>query len=248
MNLLRSIISLFFPQNCRICAEKTDGEELCNECKEKFIREAFARCQQCEKSVAGCVCGADFLDHIKEDIGGKRFISLTFYDKSAKDRITETLIFRLKDRGEFADFFAYELAREINSLFSRSGENIEEWIVTFVPRSVAKFSEKGFDQGEEVAWRLAKKLGVKCESVFKRGASGTVQKSLGKAERRRNAEESIFPLKKHIKNGGKYILFDDIITTGATMETGIKHLYFCGAAKVFPVSIAKNLPKYNMSK
>ena len=244
MNILKSILGLFFPQNCRICSERADdGGDLCVKCKEAFIREAFVRCPVCEKSVVGCTCGTDFTHHIKEDISDKRFISLTFYDKSSKERITEKLIYMLKDRGEFADFFADELVRELKTQFSRAGENVEEWCVTYIPRSVAKFSEKGFDQSEEIAKRLARKLGAKFERTFFRGVSGTVQKSLGKAERRANAEESIFPQKKHIQTGGKYIVFDDIITTGATMETAIKHLYFCGAAKVFPVSIAKNLPR-----
>ena len=244
MKLLKTVIGLLFPQNCRICSEFTvNGEELCEKCKETFIRESFTRCPECDKSVAGCLCGTQFTEHIKRDIGGKSFISLTFYDKTAADRLTEKLIFRLKDRCEFAEFFAAELAREIKSHFSRSGENIEDWTVTYIPRSAQKFSEKGFDQSEEIAKRLAKMLRIKYSKTFFRGVSGTVQKSLTREQRRANAEESIFPMKKSINKGGKYLLFDDIITTGSSMETAIKHLYFCGAQDVFPISVARSLQK-----
>ncbi|MBE6626172.1 MAG: ComF family protein [Ruminococcaceae bacterium] len=247
MSLIERITYLLFPGNCSICGERVNGgDELCDKCKEEFIREAFTRCPICDKSVAGCYCGAGFSEHVKDEIGGKRFVSLTFYDKTAKNRICEKLIYRLKDRGEFASFFADELAREILSLFSRNGEDIKDWQTTYIPRSVAKFSEKGFDQSEEVAKRLANRLGIKFEKVFFRGAGGTVQKSLGREERRINAEESILPMKRHIRPEGKYIVFDDVITTGASMETAIKLLYFYGAAKVLPVSIAKNLPRKTM--
>ncbi len=242
MSFIGKIIDLLLPPNCRLCGDLTEKrEELCENCREKFIREAFLHCPACGCTADKCLCGAEFSHHIKEDIGGKLFSVLTFYDKSANDRVTEKLIFRLKDRGEFADFFAKEIARELKTLFKCAGEDISEWTVTYPPRSVGKFKEKGFDQGEEVATRLAKRLGIKCERTFVRCVAGTVQKTLNAKERKTNAEESLVPLRRHIKKGSKYIIFDDIITTGATVETVAKHLYFCGAAAIFPVAIAKAL-------
>jgi len=34
---------------------------------------------------------------------------------------------------------------------------------------------------------------------------------------------------------------DDVMPRGATISTSSKNLYFCGAAEVFPVSIAKTM-------
>ena len=243
MNIFQKIIDILLPPNCKICGNSSkSGDELCTDCHELFVREAFLRCPRCERAADNCLCSSGFAKHIKTEICGKRYSVLTFYNKNVSDRITEKMIFRLKDRCDFSGFFAKELARNVATLFEKENEDLSEWTVTYIPRSIGKFSEKGFDQGEEVAKRLAKLLKVKFQKTFVRTCSGTVQKSLNAGDRKTNAEESIIPIRKKI-DGDKYILFDDIITTGATMETAIKHLYFCGAEAVFPIAIAKNLPK-----
>lgn len=149
------------------------------------------------------------------------------------------MILSLKDRGAFGDYFATMLAREIKSLFERGGGDLTEWIITYPPRSAEKYSEKGFDQSEEIARKIAKKLGVKFSTTFSRTNHGSEQKNLCATDRFSNAETSLVPIRERIRKGGKYIVFDDIITTGATIETMSKHLYFLGAEAVFPVSIAR---------
>ncbi|MBE6616591.1 MAG: ComF family protein [Ruminococcaceae bacterium] len=242
MGFLQKIINLLIPSNCLLCKNATDGSQLCDECSGKFIRETFLVCPECSKPASKCTCRADFTSHTKTEIAGKRFIALTFYKSKktwSEERITEGMILSLKDRGAFADYFATILAREIKSLFEREGVDLAEWIITYPPRSVEKYAEKGFDQSEEIARKIAKKLGIKFSPTFNRTNHGNVQKSLSAAERFSNAETSLVPIRERIRKGGKYIVFDDIITTGATIETMAKHLYFLGAEAVFPVSIAR---------
>ena len=242
MGFLQRIINLLIPSNCTICKRATNGSQICEECSDKFIKETFLTCGECFKSASKCMCRTDLTTHTKTTILDRKFISLSFYKSKclqSDERITESMIFALKDQGAFADYFATLLSREIKSLFERADINLDEWLITYPPRSIEKFSEKGFDQSEEIARKIAKKLGIKFSKTFTRADFGEVQKNLSAKERHSNAEESLIPIREKILEGGKYIIFDDIITTGATLETMAKHLYFFGAESVFPVSIAR---------
>lgn len=244
MKIIHKILNLIFPITCRICGKRSETT-ICDECKEVFLRETFEHCRFCGLTALNCSCNNDFARHTRTEIDGKCSIALSFYKPgSCGDRLTERMLFDLKDKGEFACFFAEELARLIKIQFIKSGLDVSEWAVTYIPRSSENIYRKGFDQGEEVARRLAKILGVKFIKTFKRTDFGTAQKSLTSKERKENAENTIVPIRNNISKCKNYLLFDDIITTGATVETAAKHLYFCGAEAVFPVLIAKTRSEF----
>ena len=66
------------------------------------------------------------------------------------------------------------------------------------------------------------------------------QKELDRLGRLSNAENTLIPIPGRIPTGGKILLLDDVITSGATVSTAMRHLYFHGALAVFPIAIAKN--------
>ena len=100
----------------------------------------------------------------------------------------------------------------------------------------------GLDQSEEVTKYMAKRLGIPCRRTFVK-LEGEEQKLLTMEERLVNASDTLVPRQKVIRKGGKYLLFDDIITSGATVMAASWHLYANGAAEVFPISIARTLQK-----
>ncbi|MBE6541010.1 MAG: ComF family protein [Ruminococcaceae bacterium] len=245
MNFFAKLLDLLFPPECSICRKNPSSKySLCSECIKKYITEGFEKCSICGKQVMNCNCENDYTARTKTVIGGYSYCSLTFYKGYGKfgesDRITEKMILALKERGEYADLFADELSREVRKLFVRAGVDISEWLITYPPRSRAKLNLLGFDQCRLLAEKMSKKLGIPCVTLFER-TDGEEQKSLSPRERAENADSTIVVKRDKVKNGGKYIVVDDIITTGATMSTAAKNLYFCGAAEVFPVSIAKTM-------
>ena len=246
MKLWDSLLTLLFPKVCPLCGNASEDNGLCRECRTAYARETFLRCPNCGETAGKCVCGTDFAAVTKTRIGEMPHFSLTFYlpaNQSGEERVTERMIFRLKERGEFADFFAGECARELNRRFEASGERIGDWTLTYAPRSTAKFLEYGVDQGEEVCRRTAKLLGCPFEKLFVRTRTAAEQKGLGEADRKVNAEESLIVRQNRVTPGGKYLLFDDIITSGATMSTAAQLLYENGAGAVFPFAIARTLPR-----
>ncbi len=242
MNLFSKAIDILYPKRCLVCDSTDDvTNSLCKSCLMKYAREAFEKCDKCGKTASRCTCTPSFADDTKIKINDRYYSTLTFYKNASRradsDRITEKMILALKSRGDFARFFATELARMIRSEFESAGLDISEWTLTYAPRSVKKYLETGLDQGDEITRYLAKELGIKRKNLFARSRS-VEQKDLSRKEREQNATESIF-IRRQVLRGGKYILFDDIITTGSTVSAAVNLLYLCGAAAVYPVSIAK---------
>ena len=243
MSLLENILGVLYPKICGVCKS---GENvkfgLCSACRLKFLKEADEKCPLCHKTAPECKCGSDFTKFTKTMIGTKSFLTLTFYESASKhtngERITESLIYALKEKCVYVDFFADIIQRKLLEYFDNAKVDISDWILTYPPRSGDNFIKYGFDQSEEIVCLIAKKLGIKYSRCFARYKGG-IQKKLSEKERMINVQTSLVPLKNRITKGGKYIVFDDIITSGSTMITAARYLYFNGAAEVFPISIAR---------
>ena len=239
-------LDLLCPPVCTYCGKKISGTiELCADCAAKYFKERHVACPKCGQTVEFCNCDCDFPHISRTTVGGKTHLSLTFYTGSQEaydeNRITERMILSLKDKGHYAKFFAHELSEEVERLFEHSEYTLDDWILTYPPRSVHNFVKYGLDQSEEVTRHMAHRLGIPCRRTFTK-TEGNEQKTLSAKERMANAAETLVPRKHAIVKGGKYLLFDDIITSGATVMAAARHLYFCGAAEVFPISIARKLP------
>jgi competence protein ComFC len=92
----------------------------------------------------------------------------------------------------------------------------------------------------KLAYSLAKNLGVRVEKCFV-NTGILAQKTLNKKERLENARQSYVLRSDADVKGKKYLLVDDIITTGATMLASGELLLNAGALSVIPISYAKNI-------
>lgn len=251
MRILGFFLNILFPPRCQICGKNAGSSELCEDCRGRYLTELFEKCPICGLSPMACTCGTEFLTHTRTIVGGSAYCALCWYKSKTnypdENRITEQMLYNLKNRGMFADFFAGELSRCLLNQFQKGGESLDGWILTCIPRSTEKFMECGVDQSEEIGRRLAKRLEIRFEWLFDRD-EGREQKHLNAQQRMENAENSLIIRKKKVEPGGKYLLLDDIITSGATMETAAKLLYFHGAGAVLPVSVARTMPKAGKRK
>ena len=241
-DLKAAVLSLLFPRICPLCGERAGEDGLCSACRKQYAAETFTHCPRCGKTAGKCACGREVWGELPPPV------VLTFYippgrqREDAGERVTEKMLFLLKERGELAGFFAGECARAARSALLARGEDPAGWAVTFAPRSAEKFLRYGFDQGDEAARRIAKLLGASFVPTVTRTRTASEQKTLGREARAVNAEEGLLVKSRAVRPGMKLLLFDDIITTGATVRTCARLLAEAGAAEVLPVAVARTLP------
>lgn len=107
-----------------------------------------------------------------------------------------------------------------------------------IPLGKERHRERGFNQAEEVAKRVALELGIRMKTDLLIRTRETVsQVSLRRQQRKENmrgafrAEHPVDP--SHI-----YIVLDDVITTGATLQAAIDALKAAGAEHIIPLALA----------
>lgn len=206
------------PHTCRGCG--LIGDVLCARCK-KYISTNFSNiCPVCKREKSGLKCPhcPDFPECFclgkREDI-----LALLIHD------------------------FKYNSTRAIGvTLASLLAERLPDFpensCFVPLPTSTRHVRERGFDHTYFIAKRVAKKKHLKVKRLFVRTAN-TVQVGSDRNTRLAQAEHAfaINP-KVAINENTTYILFDDVWTTGASMNAAIKKLRNAGARKIVVALLA----------
>ncbi len=180
-------------------------------------------------------------------LGEKKLSALAFYGKFGSDDLRDILVRRLvyavktSDDRSSVNFCARLLSHEIIKTMVLCGEELTDWKITYPQRSKKRRKRYGFDHGRDLALKISKYTGIKFEETLKSNAYYT-QKSLNAMERMENAN-SAYSLKKGVTPSGKYLLVDDVITTGATVNAAARVLKAGGAEAVYPLCIARSKRK-----
>ncbi len=103
-------------------------------------------------------------------------------------------------------------------------------LVTEAPLHPARRRERGYDQAELLAQRLAVELGVPwVPGAIERTRPTRAQARLGARGRRSNLAGAMRVRRPETLAGRKVLLVDDVITTGATLEACLEALAGSGA-------------------
>ena len=247
---LSFILNLFFPPKCVICGELiADGGELCPDCLKLWDSARRQKCPVCQKTARACTCRPYSLFKTDE-VGERCLLALAFYsghndkDITEKDIAVSRIVWSVKTSPHRASarFAARELAADILRHFAKNREDISEWTLTYPPRTSKRRRKYGFDQGRDIAKMLSKYTGIPVEKCFvKKGRQA--HKKLNASERRKNAENAYILRRGISPSNKKYIIIDDVITTGATVSYCAELLKSHGAKAVFPVCAARTKRK-----
>lgn len=234
--IIYNFYACFFSiRNCVICGVRVNsGLLLCSSCEKKEFKEILeqqiknnnTRCRQCGTPVISeidyCIkCKTKI--HRKEEFLLKRVFSLFPYMGAGGETVT---VWKNKNERAFAEFFAKSAA----SFISQTPELKGIPVVPMPPRP-KKLKVKGWDQIEDLSKYLEAFYGIKIMRILKR-LDSVPQKTLTKAQRAVNLKGKIIlnylkPLPKTL------LLIDDVITTGATLNTCAEILKQGGCETVY---------------
>lgn len=111
-------------------------------------------------------------------------------------------------------------------------------LIVPVPLGARRRKERGFNQIEEIARRAAGALGIKVDTaLLKRTRETESQVSLPRHAREENMRGA-FGAPHPLNPVYTYIVIDDVITTGATLQATIDALREAGAKHIIPLALA----------
>lgn len=144
----------------------------------------------------------------------------------------------LKYRGERR--LGGPLGEALASRWQRVGRGGE--LITWVPVHRSRRQERGFDQAEVLARRMAAQLGLPAERCLDRHQHTLAQHSLGQQARTGNTAGAfaVVPTARERVAGRWLVLVDDIMTTGATLAGCAGALEVAGAAAVSAITVARD--------
>ena len=220
-----SFIYLFYPTLCAGCQTMLYGDEkgLCSTCRMQLPQLNTGE----EQSV------------LLQKFGGRVLVDYVYaYAYFTKKSIVQRLIHQMKYRGkrdlglQLGKWCGQELV-ELKGLPTQADMLIP------VPIHPLRKQQRGYNQSEWIADGLALSMGIVCRpDVMERTQFVSSQTRKNRIERWANVANVFRVAKPDVVRGQHVILVDDVITTGATLESCVSQLREAGAATVGIITIA----------
>lgn len=214
MKIFRYILDLIFPQCCLVCTQRLVEQEkyICAKCLSEFptTNQIKERNNKLEDVFAG-------------RFPFDRIASFAYF---SKEGFLQPIIHELKyrNRPELGIFLGEMLGAELNR--NNFCEDID--ILVPVPIHSKRFRKRGYNQSMEIIRGIKKHINLHHDGEnLSRTANNPSQTGLSKTERWNNVE-NIFDITDPSLFENKHILLvDDVVTTGATLESCAKKILSC---------------------
>lgn len=238
LNFLLSKIKRF-PQICIICG-KMSSEYICINCENRFEKYKKFNIIDNEKLILDKI-GIQNVN-LKQKYyliaGQKMYWEKMLYCFDYKSIVRKYILqYKFFDKSYLANFFSYEILKN-----KKTYEIFKSYdIIIPVPMDKIKKSSRGYNQTELIANIISKKVEIiSGNNVLEKVKKTKTQSCLKKEERKNNVENSYVVKSVDKVKNKKVILFDDIYTTGATVNEISKKLKEAGVKKILVLVIAKD--------
>lgn len=212
-NALIFLLQILYPKQCLICG-KLEQDTICSKCYNTLKIEAK-------------------VEQYKNKTFNKH-LYIFKYEGKIRNLIID---YKFNDKPYLNELFAKIILK--NEKICRKIKKYD--IIIPVPIHKKRKNERGYNQSELIAKKLAKNLNVELvtDSLIKQ-KNTLPQSTLSKKQREENVK-TVYKIqnKQKIENK-KIILLDDIYTTGATVEECSKILKQNGAKEILVLTIAKD--------
>lgn len=215
--ILEKIERIIFPPCCLICGKQTKNI-WCRKCKKRLENQAV---------------------YTIKNTKNNNFFEKQIYIFLYKNEIRKLIIdYKFNDKA-----YLYKIFSQIIIKNKKICGILEKYdIIMPVPIHYIRKKQRGYNQSELVAKEIAKYIeNLKIENkIFKKIKNNKPQSLLNRKERKRNVE-NVYKIeeKDKIKNKN-IIIFDDIYTTGNTVNELAKILKENGAKNILVLTIAKD--------
>lgn len=216
------------PSQCLVC-RAWPSQSLCESCVTRFA-QPLHRCQSCAITLPADVlqCG----QCVKKAPPIDRCLAAVSYEYPWSGLITD---YKFHEQTGLAVALA---------LLLRSAPWVEPALdsadlVLPIPLSEARLMQRGFNQAQLLAQRLAP---GKCESnLLLRLTDRPAQSSLSRSQRITGLEHAfaVDPLRYRRISDARVVLIDDVMTSGATLGAAARALRLAGAAHITAIVIAR---------
>ena len=213
MSFLHRVVNFFLPGVCPICGSRMDFTDvLCEDCTSRLNLTPLMRLNIELKNVDSVWCYGKYEDELRDAIKLYKYGFLSSLHLIFVDRMVE--------------------------LFERSSVNFEGFTMTSVPPTLNSRLSKGFDHTGIVARKVAKRLGIDYKVLLK-AKNGKPQVGLSAKERRRNVVGRYRIGNRVVPE--KILIFDDVITTGSTLDECGRILKEHGAVEIHGFVLAHSI-------
>lgn len=223
---ISSFLDLLFPKTCAITSEKIPSN---NELPLSYAAEA--------KLTPVITDGKTCLDMEKKFKGLFKYEFLLSSYIFVENGVCQKLVHLAKYKGQKSIFTFYGKQLAIEKKYCLKNQGID--IIVPVPNHWMKRLNKGYNQASILSKTIAGKLGIShCSNGLKKKLDLSSQTRKNKLQRL-DRLSNLYRINKPDKINNKHVLLvDDVVTSGATIETCAKHLYDSGASMVSVYSFA----------
>jgi len=225
-----NLLDILFPKTCFSCGDW--GEYLCTDClnkiKEKRERICPVCCRPAIYGITHPVCRR------KYTLDG---LTTVFSYTGLVKRIIKKLKFN----------FVFDVNKLLSELLITSLGEDQQFTricrqspgLVPVPLHSSRERWRGFNQAELLGKEIAQSLGINFNpKLLIRIKNTNVQSLLSKAERQKNIKEAFIVNPKCLIHNPRFILFDDVWTSGSTLREAGKVLKKGGAKFVWGLTLA----------
>lgn len=223
MNVLEKIIAAVAPHICIVCQK--EGKLICKQCLEE-LGVADELCYRCLRaSPGGLTCPGCWTE-----LRPTRVWAATVYQGPAKELIQAIKFSRGQDGCE-------QLAASLCMTIDLADIPKDAILVPVITANKRRRS-RGYDQAVLITEHLAKRIGRNQYNVLIRRSE---QRQVGASRTKRMLQlQGVFTVPRpELVQNRHIILIDDVVTTGATLESAAATLLQAGAKRVDAVVFAR---------
>ncbi|MBR1811311.1 MAG: ComF family protein [Clostridia bacterium] len=226
VTLWERLLLILFPKRCAFCNKVIRPDrDLCADCAALESKISGQCCLHCGLPETRCQCRkhAHFYDGIA-----------AAYVYSGE---VQRGILRYKDGGNrrTADFMAQEMARRFREAYTDK-RHID--YIAYVPHTDAEVRRRGFDQNLEIAQKLSAELRIPLFHGFVKLYEIAPQKAVSFMYKRGNTAGVFDITAPNLVAGKRFLLCDDILTSGSTLGECAKMLKLYDAEQVCALTFA----------